>query len=138
MFALVHKTIETTLKTGVLASAEPTLPIRWPNVPWKQPTAGEWIALKIVPGDGMQASLGQTKLSRQLGLVMVQVFTPKNSGTRRALDLADLIGSIFRHQTKTSSDVSVIFREPQMGDVGERMDNFQTNVQIPFQGERIY
>lgn len=138
MFELIAQITETTMKVGWQAGAASTVAIRWPNQPWKQPATGEWIAFRIIPGDGVQASLGQTKLSRQFGLVMVQVFTPKNSGTRRATVLMDIVGNIFRHQTKTGSGVSVVFREPAMSDVGDRMDNYQANVQIPFQGERIY
>lgn len=137
MFELTHKIIESALKTGWLASSASAVPVRWPNVPWKQ-TATEWISLRIIPGDGRQASLGSGKLERQLGIVIVQVFTPKNSGTRRAGVLSDIVGSIFRYRTVTDTGVSVIFRAPELGDVAERMDQYQQNVKIPFQAEKIF
>lgn len=138
MFATTSKICETRLKTGWEAAAASTVAIRWPNVPWRQPDAGEWISFKLIPGDGEQASLGSGKLERQYGLVMVQVFTPKNKGTRRALVLADIIGDIFRYRTETDSSVSVIFRAPQMADVEERADQYQTNVKIEYQAEKIF
>ncbi len=138
MFAKTLKIIEANLKTGWQGSSASAVPVRWPNMPWKQPVLNEWIALKVIPGDGRQASLGSQKLERQLGIVIVQVFTPKNSGTRRAADLADIVGSIFRYQTKTDSGVSVIFRAPELGDVAERVDQYQANVKVPFQAEAYF
>lgn len=138
MFALTSKICETRLKTGWTASAASAVSIRWPNVPWKQPTSGEWISFHLLPGDGEQASLGSSKLERQFGLVMVQIFTPKNKGTRRALDLADIVGGIFRYRTETDSGVNVIFRAPQMADVAERADQYQTNVKMEYQAEKVF
>lgn len=138
MFAVTSKICETRLKTGWTASAASAVTIRWPNVPWRQPDTGEWISFKVIPGDGEQASLGSGKLERQFGLVVVQVFTPKNKGTRRALVLADIIGDIFRYRTESDSDVKVIFRAPQMADVGERADQYQTNVKVEYQAEKIF
>lgn len=138
MFELTEKIIDTTLKTGWEAGSAASVAIRWPNVSWRQPDSGEWISLARIPGDGEQASLGASKLARQYGLVIVQIFTKRQTGTRRASALADIVAGIFRHQTKTDSGVSVIFREPQLGQVQERIDQFQTNVQIPYQAERFF
>lgn len=138
MFALTSKICETRLKTGWEASSASAVAIRWPNVPWRQPISGEWIAFHLLPGDGEQASLGSSKLERQYGLVMVQIFTPKNKGTRRALDLADIVGSLYRYRTEVDSGVSVIFRAPQMADVAERADQYQTNVKIEYQAEKVF
>lgn len=138
MFATTSKICETRLKTGWAAGAAASVAIRWPNVPWRQPDTGEWISFKLIPGDGEQASLGSSKLERQYGLVVVQVFTPKNKGTRRALVLADIIGDIFRYRTETDSSVSVIFRAPQMADVEERADQYQTNVKLEYQAEKFF
>lgn len=137
MFATVAKLIETRFKTGWEAVYS-TIPIRFKNVPWKQPTGGEWVSLSIIPGDGRQASLGSGKLERQLGIVVVQIFTPKNTGSRRSYDLADAAATILRYQTLSEAGVNVILRAPELANVGERMDNLQDNLKIPFQAEKIF
>jgi len=138
MFEIIAKLIETRMQTGWNASSASTVPIRWENTPWKQPATMEWVALTVIPGDGRQESLGASKLERQLGIVTVQVFTPKNTGKRRAMVLADIVGSVFRYMTVTDSGVNVIFRAPELGQVGERKEQYQTNVVIPFIGEKIF
>lgn len=137
MFATSAKLIETAFKAG-WESAVPTVPIRFDNIPWKQPAAGEWVDLSIIWGDGRQDSLGSGKLERQLGLVVVQVFTPKGVGSRRSLALCDSASAILRYQTLSESGVSVILRAPSLTDVGERKDAKQDNVRFPFQSEKIF
>lgn len=133
MFEEIARIVEVKFATDYTAT-----PVRFRNVPFKQPPAGEWIAPSVIPGDGVQASLGDSKLERQLGVLMVQVFTPKNSGDRRAKALADLVAALFRYKTIADSGVNVIFRAPAVGDVGERIDSYQVNVNVPFQAEKIF
>lgn len=137
MFAATAQLIETKFQTDWTA-ANPSVPIRFKNVPWKQPTSGEWVALTIIPGDGRQDSLGSGKLERQLGIIVVQVFTPKGGGSRRSLTLADSVASVFRYQTLSDANVAVVLRTPMLTNVGERSDAYQDNVRVPFQAERIF
>lgn len=126
------------MKAGWTAGPASTVAIRWPNVPWKQPDSGEWISFKLIPGDGEQKSLGSSKLERQFGLVMVQVFVPKNKGTRRAYVLGDAVGAIFRYQTVARDGVSVEFLTPELADVSERADTYQTNVKVPYRADKLF
>lgn len=92
----IARVIELTFQN--LWSRNPNAPkVKFKNVPFKQPPSGEWITLTIVPSGSSMASLGTTKVERQLGIVTFQVFTPKNSGDRRSKQIVDMICDIFRN-----------------------------------------
>ena len=137
MFELMTKLVETRFKAGWDASAASTVPVRWQNMPWKQPASAEWIAFNIIEGDGIQASLGSV-LERQFAVVMVQVFTPKNSGKRRGAALADIVAGILRRISFSSEGITIVFETPASAHVGESRDIYQTNVNVPFRGEKIF
>lgn len=142
MFEATAKVLEVRFKARNDAQVSPAapFPVKWPNTPWKQPTSGEWVTPTIVPGSGRQDSLGSPTLERQLGLLMVQIFVPKNSGDRRARAIADVISDWFRYQTfkDDPTGTNVILRAPELIKVGEKNDVYQLNLNIPFQAERLF
>lgn len=142
MFEATAKVLEVQFNTQNLAQVAPAAPfaVKWPNTPFKQPTNGEWVVPTIVPGSGRQDSMGSPKLERQLGIVTVQIFVPKNSGDRRARAIADTVASWFRYQTfkDDTTGTNVILRAPEATKVGERADSYQLNLRIPFQAERLF
>src|SRR5438067_1643878 len=91
----IARIIEFTFKTKWDALL-PAISAKYQNVTFVQPTTNEWIAMSILPGSGTQITLGQQRVTRQLGVVMFQIFTPKNIGTRRAKQISDLIAQQFR------------------------------------------
>lgn len=94
----IARMIETIFKTQWdLKTNAPAVKFR--NVAFTQPANGEWVTLTIVPATAFQASLGDQKIERQLGSVIFQIFTPLNTGDRRAKAISDLIASIFRYIT---------------------------------------
>lgn len=113
-------------------------PIKFENVQFKQPATGTWVSITILRGDGEQASLGQTKLERQYGVVAFQVFVPENTGTRNAQRLMDKIALIFRNKTVLSDGVTVIFRAPNAVTPGRRIGYHQLNMGFPFQAEKLF
>ena len=142
MFEATAQLLETRLQTQNAAQVSPAAPfaVKWPNIPWKQPTSGEWLNVSIVPGTGRQDSLGSPTLERQLGILLVQIFVPKNSGDRRARKIADTIAGWFRYQTfrDTPSGTQVDCRAPELIKVGERNDIYQLNLRVSFQAQRLF
>lgn len=161
----ISKLIESLFKTQWDAIT-PTAPaMKYENVSFVQPTSGEWATMTIIPGSSTQISMGSQKVERQLGIVIFQIFTPKNSGTRRAKVIEDLIAGIFRYKMFSiahdgtiatnvngmvitvvnpdliaSSDVSstILFRSPEPIAVGDRIDFYQQNLKVPFQADKLF
>ena len=139
MFEATAQLLEVRLQTQNAGLGSP-FAVKWPNTPWKQPANGEWLVPSVVPGSGRQDSLGSPKLERQLGILMVQIFVPKNSGDRRARAISDTIAGWFRYQTfkDDPTGTNVILRAPELVKVGERNDIYQMNLTVPFQAERLF
>lgn len=110
--------------------------VHWENTPFSQPK-DPWIRFTIQWGAGQQASLGSTPLEFQGGQVVVQVFTPKNIGTRTASFIADKVAAGLRYRQMTGEGVSVSAEAPEKVPVGERNDLYQTNVRVLFRAQHI-
>lgn len=91
----IAKLIEEIFSTQWALKTSPPA-VKYNNVPFRQPANGELITMTIVPGSEQQMSMGDEKVERQLGVVVFQIFTPKNIGDRRAKQIADLIAGVFR------------------------------------------
>lgn len=87
----------------------------------------EWVRLTILNGEAFQASLGDNPAFRHIGVVIVSIFIPKDVGSGRALQLADLVDSIFRLATISG----IVFRVPQIKKIGGG-DWYQVNVSTEF------
>lgn len=87
----------------------------------------EWVRISILNGDAFQASLGDNPVIRHIGIVVVSIFTKKDEGSGRALQLADLVDSIFRLATISG----IVFRVPQIKKIGG-VDWYQVNVSTEF------
>lgn len=75
-----------------------TLPIKYENVPFKQP-ATAWVAITVIPAGGERISIGTTvKRHRYVGNLQIDIFVPEDTGTSAARGYADTIDIIFRDQ----------------------------------------
>lgn len=115
-----------------------TIPCAFTNVPFSQPAGGKFVRFNIIPGDGSTASLGDSKLVRQLGVVMLQIFTAKNAGNKDANVLADAGAVILRNKQWTQNGMTVNTRAPYRQEVGERRDYYQVNLIVPFQVDEYF
>lgn len=141
VFTTTRKLLETafkdywdTLTPELFVVGVPT--IHWEGTPFKQPI-DPWIRFTVEFAQGQQASLGSTPLEFQDGQVVVQVFTPKNSGTRTATLIADYVAAGLRYRQMTGEGVSVSAEAPEQVPVGERDDLYQTNVRVRFRAQHI-
>lgn len=112
-----------------------------PNVAFKQPEgpAAEFVRLSILAAGGELKSIGRKQREEQSGIVMVQIFTPKNKGTKRSRQIADWTAPIFRYKQFREDDITITFHDaPELRDVGERTDFFQQNLVMPYRATKIF
>jgi hypothetical protein len=113
------------------------MPVKWPDVPFTQPSGGSWIAFHILNAKGVQGSIGSVQLEVQRGEVNVQIFVPPNTGTKQAMDTADLISEAFRWRQLTAGAVNVTMRSPSLLKAPERQDFVQWNLVIEFDARKV-
>ena len=89
-----------------------------------------WVRLSLVPTISGQHSLGKkpTRVYERRGLIAAQVFSPSNTGSKTAEDLANDIQTIYEGETFSGVhcfDSNIIFN-------GNSCGWFQINVDISF------
>ncbi len=115
-----------------------TTPIKYENAPFPEPTAA-YVALFIRDGEGNQISLGSPAVRRWPGLIILQIFVPADTGTRKALEYADDLGPIFdRVQFSDGESGTITCRTPSTQIIGSRHGWQQVNVTIGFHRDKQY
>ena len=95
----LRKVVETTVKNGWTAT-----PVRYPNVPFKQPANGLFVSLAIQLGVSNITSLGTSKREEQTGIVVLTINTPPDGGSKQAIELADAAQALFRCKQFTEGE----------------------------------
>lgn len=108
-----------------------TTEIAWDNVPFTPP-ATAWVRLSILPGESFNAALGATAV-RHPGVIVVQIFTPEDTGTAQARTLAQSAANVFNNARFSGirCRAAGIFR------VGTFDGWYQMNVNIPFERDEF-
>lgn len=100
-------------------------PVAWDNKAFKQPRGTPWIRYQMSWGGALQIAI---KTSRESGVIMIGVFTPKGDGPRPNHSLCDTIAALYRNWQE-----GYLFCEaPYVERVGEDEEWFHQNVVIPF------
>jgi hypothetical protein len=101
-------------------------PVAWENVAFDTPNSAAWVRFQVLNGSsGYRAING---LKRHLGLIIVQVFVPKDTGTSKAREYADTVSQIF--DSKKFSDVVCDVASVQT--IGTDDIWHQVNVTVPY------
>jgi hypothetical protein len=103
----------------------PHTPVVFENAPASD--ENEWVRLSIQNGRAFQASMGDNPAFRYPGVVFVQIFTAKDVGSGRALELADLVDALF----KIAVVSGIQFKVPRINKVPSD-GPYQVNVSIDF------
>lgn len=134
-FDAERKIIEGQFNSGWQSSA----PVKYENVEFSEPVNQPWAALFINPGEGFQASLNPNPTHRIPGVIVVQIFTPKDKGTAQAKKLADKAAGIFRRQVFTDPTAGkIVCKTPTLRPAGEVQGWYQLNVIIPYYRDVTY
>ena len=100
--------------------------IAWVNVDFDVPNNKDWIKLNILNGSSSYRAINGLK--RHAGVILIQVFTPVNTGTNKVREYSDTIASIF--DSKTFSDV--VCDVASIVTIGADDRFYQVNVTIPY------
>lgn len=101
-------------------------PIAWENVAFDTPNNSAWVRLNILNGSSNYRAINGLK--RNLGIITVQIFTQKDTGTNVAREYADTIRGIF--ESKKFSDV--VCDVASINTIGADSVWHQINVTIPY------
>ena len=88
----------------------------------------EYIRPTIFDGESSKISLGTYGAHRRVGVLIVQIFVKKNTGTSRSKVLADYLSGLFKDLKL--SDIQ--FESPTLIRVGQTEGYHQENFQIPY------
>jgi len=104
--------------------------IAWPNKIFDPSEYSEFIRPTILMGASSLKELGEMGVGERTGVLVVDIFTEKDTGNRRAMELAADIEILFRRADLEG----VIFDEPQTEEIGQEANSifYHTKVQIPF------
>jgi len=110
-------------------------PVKWSTTPFQVPSKTDWVALTLLFGDSNQISMGPQgqRLERHTGLINLQIFTPQGQGTKAAYEHADFAGGIFRMKTVKDSQVTIVFRTPEVFNPLESDEWFNVVLRVEFQ-----
>jgi len=103
-------------------------PVKYANVQFN-PTPGEAFAeIHVIGADSMRASIGDTNLHRNVGIISVNIYEPLHTGTATGKEKADLAAAIFR----SASFGGITCRSPKVVEVGEIKEWYVINMSVPF------
>jgi hypothetical protein len=136
MFNKIRELLEGAHAAGWLSPLPAT---KYENIPFTQPSNyGEYVELTITPGAGRTESLGNPKLERQMGVLALKIYQPKNSGTKRALELADTFSALFRNKQFFGSGVQVTMRGATPGKMGEEVFYYSATMVVPYEATYLF
>ena len=100
--------------------------VAWENVSFDIPNNTEWVRFTILNGSSAYRAINNLK--RHTGLIVVQIFAPRDTGTSTIRKYADIVTSIF--DGKEFSDV--VCDVANIETVGTDDIWHQVNVTIPY------
>ena len=103
-----------------------TTTIQWENVDFDTPNNAPWVRLSILNGDSDYRAIDSKKV--HLGLIVIQLFTPINTGTATAKGYVDALAAIFDDQSFDDAVCGVA----SMANVGTSDIWYQINITIPY------
>lgn len=107
-------------------------PVDYANVAFTPPALTDplpyWARLTVRSGEGSQITLGENPEHRYVGLIYVQLFGPKNRGTKALRDYATIVAGIFTRYVEEG----LICRTSYLQEIGETEGWYQINVVTPY------
>lgn len=101
-------------------------PVAWENVTFNTPNNSAWVRLNVLNGSSAYRAINSLK--RHLGLIIVQIFVPKDTGTNQGREYSDTVSAIF--EGKKISDV--VCDVASIETIGTDSAWHQVNVTIPY------
>lgn len=115
-------------------------PVEYPNAPFTVPSDGtEWARLTILSGDGILADINPSSARhRYPGQAVVQVFTPRGTGSKRNSELCQKAIDAFNFYSEEGTDTAIFFGPAFRRTIGNDGDGwFQQNVIAPYRRDSL-
>jgi hypothetical protein len=111
----------------------PQMPILYSNVPVPD-TVDAFVCLHVMASeDTMPINIGHEAKSRNVGLIQVDVFTPKDEGAGEAYNMAYQAGMIFKRQDlSVGGEGLVVFKDPSIQDRGQVRGRHKHQMRVPY------
>jgi hypothetical protein len=93
-----------------------------------------YVRLTVLPGLSSQISMGEQRLFRHVGVIDVAIFVPAGSASKSALELADMVATIFRGATFEG----IVCRAPDVRIVGSQDGWFHVNVSVSYNRDELF
>lgn len=128
--------IEADIREAIRAALPPETPVQWPNAPFTIPDPEEgtlWVRVAIVYGETERRELGPEGMNLIIGVVILSVFVPTESGTDA---LSDMMDNVIAALDSTTTPVGVLFREAGPDSLGNQVTDsgwYQENMNCPFE-----
>lgn len=108
------------------------MPVLFSNVPVKD-IDGYYADFHVVAGETFPLNLGIKSKSRNVGLIQIDVFGPKDKGAGEAANRAFAAGKIFRRQVRSITTEGVVtYKDPSLLDMGEVRGKHMQVCRIPY------
>lgn len=115
------------------ATAQPDVPLAYPDTKFDPPKNSAWARLTILTGAETQVSMGKLRRFRRLGIVDVGLFLPLGSGDGQAKLLADSVASVLRGRTVGN----MVFRAVSLQRVGIDGAHVHYAASTPYQSDEL-
>lgn len=132
---MTFEEIRVAIETRMAAWAD--APIAWDGVPigpavkQAQDLGQPWVRLTIQHGDSFTAGIGHKPCTRRTGVIMCQVFTARDIGSKPATDLADSLASHLEYWQSDRLDTQAA----SLHRVGPTDTYYQVNVNVGFRAD---
>lgn len=115
-----------------MGTRSPSTVLLFPNDPVPE-TQGIFAQIHVVPGDSLPINLGITAKSRNVGIIQIDVYGPKDVGAGGVHNVASLCGLIFRRQTRTiSTEGNLVCKDPSVVDTSNIRGRHSFMARIPY------
>lgn len=101
-------------------------PIAWENAPFEMPETDPWIRVTVVFHDNSNAGLGSSCVLYQ-GTIAVQIFTRYDTGTGRAIAIADALIALLQNKIIENGIYTFASSIYKVGDAMRQMNRVQTD-----------
>lgn len=107
--------------------------VKYANVNYDPSPETPWAEINVIVADSINAEIG-TGLHRNVGIISVNIYVPRNTGTADARNKADLAASIFRDAQFNG----ITCRSPKVVDVGEIEEWYVINMSVPYYRDEVF
>lgn len=102
--------------------------VKYSNVDYLPAAGIAWCELHVLASDSIRASIGDTALHRSTGVISINFYEPRNTGTAAGKHKADLAAAVFRDAQFNS----ITCRSPVITEVGEVNEWYVINMTVPY------